>query len=73
MLLGTVAAFTVLVTFLGPENHASHFEDEEGSSQDDAYSVDRQPRRYHLGGEIRAGSLEIFQKQEQDIEQVERV
>ena len=73
MLLGTVAAFTVLVTFLGPENHASHFEDEEGSSQDDAYSVDRHPRRYHLGGEIRAGSLEIFQKQEQDIEQVERV
>jgi len=71
MLLGTVAAFTILVTFLGPENHASHFEDEEGSSQDDAYSTDRPTRRYHLGGKIRPCSLEIHQKQEQDVDQIE--
>ena len=73
MLLGTVAAFTVLVTFLGPENHASHFEDEEGSSQDNAYSVNRPPRSYHLGGKMWAGSLEVFQKQEQDVKQAESV
>ncbi|KAF8342266.1 carboxylic acid transporter protein [Cantharellus anzutake] len=28
ILLGTVAVFTILVTFLGPENHSSHFGDD---------------------------------------------
>ena len=41
ILLGVVAAFVLVVTILGPENHASHFEKhkaafEEGAGEDDA-------------------------------------
>ncbi|KIJ54140.1 hypothetical protein M422DRAFT_221672 [Sphaerobolus stellatus SS14] len=45
ILIGVVTAFVVIVVFLGPENHSSHFEKhrvafEEGAARDDAYIDD---------------------------------
>ncbi|KAG6847963.1 hypothetical protein H0H93_004606, partial [Arthromyces matolae] len=45
ILIGVVAAFVLIVTILGPENHGAHFEKhktafEEGGGQDDALFED---------------------------------
>ena len=45
ILLGTVAIFTLIVTFVGPENHSSHFEQsalafEEDSDPGDKHTSD---------------------------------
>ncbi|KAL4081013.1 carboxylic acid transporter, partial [Scleroderma citrinum] len=50
ILIGVVAAYVVVVTILGPENHSSHFEKhktafEEGGGQDDAFTEDDQRPR----------------------------
>ncbi|KAF9222892.1 carboxylic acid transporter protein [Gyrodon lividus] len=47
ILIGVVAAFVLVVTIVGPENHSSHFEKhktafEEGGGRDDAYMEDEQ-------------------------------
>ncbi|KAG1716072.1 hypothetical protein ID866_1098 [Astraeus odoratus] len=50
ILIGVVAAYVVIVTILGPENHSSHFEKhktafEEGGGQDDADMEDGDVQR----------------------------
>jgi len=45
ILLGTVAAFTLIITFIGPEHHGSHFEKhvlafEKGGGRDETFIND---------------------------------
>lgn len=61
ILIGVVAAYVVVVTILGPENHASHFEKhktafEEGGGQDDAYMEEEQSPRSLREAEEEKGS-----------------
>ncbi|KAG2147433.1 carboxylic acid transporter protein [Suillus bovinus] len=50
--IGVVAAFVVVITIIGPENHGSHFENhktafEEGGGRDDAVAEDASQKSYH--------------------------
>lgn len=50
ILIGVVAAYVIIVTIVGPENHSSHFEKhkaafEEGGGHDDAFMDDEQVGR----------------------------
>ncbi|KAG2344444.1 carboxylic acid transporter protein [Suillus weaverae] len=50
--IGVVAAFVLVVTIIGPENHGSHFENhkaafEEGGGRDDAVAENASEKSYH--------------------------
>ncbi|KAK7451730.1 hypothetical protein VKT23_012409 [Stygiomarasmius scandens] len=62
ILIGVVAAYLLIVTILGPENHGSHFEKhkaafEEGGGEDDAYIGDEAagPSRMRAKGDEESG------------------
>ncbi len=72
MLLGIIAAFTIIVTFLGPENHSSHFEEHvlafEGGGQDDG-----NVRHHDIQEERKLSPVEIYEKHVQDAKQTDIV
>ena len=72
MLLGIIAAFTIIVTFLGPENHSSHFEEHvlafEGGGQDDG-----NVRHHDIQEERKLSPVEIYEKHMQDAKQTDIV
>ncbi|KAF8148294.1 carboxylic acid transporter protein [Crassisporium funariophilum] len=63
ILIGVVAAFVVIITIVGPENHGSHFEKhktafEEGAARDDALVEDDDVHNDdEKAGEKRSGSI----------------
>lgn len=75
ILMGAVAAFVLIVTFLGPENHGSHFEKhkaafEMGGGEDDAYMDDGRDVEA-LGVEVDPdkGVLDITSYEEEESEE----
>ena len=72
MLLGSIAAFTIIVTFLGPENHSSHFEEQapafEGGNRDDAYGGN--VSEHDIREEVKSSRMEIYEKHMQDVKQI---
>jgi len=73
--MGAVAAFVLIVTFLGPENHGSHFEKhkaafEMGGGEDDAYMDDGRDVEA-LGVEVDPdkGVLDITSYEEEESEE----
>ncbi|KAF8342277.1 major facilitator superfamily domain-containing protein [Cantharellus anzutake] len=74
ILLGTVAIFTIIVTFLGPERHSTHFEEhalafEEGG-KDNAYAGEA----HHAGdiAEETSGMSDLEKKNLGDVRLIER-
>jgi len=62
MLLGGIAAFTIIVTFLGPENHSSHFDDHE-----------EQVDERGIGPGIHSSAMDAYEKHMQNAKEVESV
>ncbi len=78
ILLGTVTIFTLIVTFLGPENHSSRFEDnalafEEDGGRDDTDFVDSSHHEIREEISVRTDHLDENEKDVGNVRHIERV